>query len=79
LKNSGDATLQRIDVPAVVDAAAHAYPAWLPYVAGAKCWHFDHSTPKLTPAMPISQVAARRPEVPGFRNPSGGGKTFRAA
>ena len=36
LKNSGDATLQRIDVPAVVDAAAHAYPAWLPYVAGAK-------------------------------------------
>ncbi len=36
LQTSGDAMLERIDVRAVVDAAAHAYPAWLPYVAVAK-------------------------------------------
>ena len=36
IASTGDPTLRRIDVPAVVDAAAHAYPAWLPYIAGAK-------------------------------------------
>jgi hypothetical protein len=35
-RSSGDATLARINVKAFVDAAADAYPAWAPYVAGAR-------------------------------------------
>jgi hypothetical protein len=31
-KKSGDATLQRINVRAFVDAARQAFPAWLPYL-----------------------------------------------
>jgi hypothetical protein len=35
-RTSGDAVLQRIDVPALVGAAQRAMPGWLPYVDGAK-------------------------------------------
>jgi hypothetical protein len=35
-KNSGDATLQRIDVRAFVDAATDAFPAWFPYAINAR-------------------------------------------
>lgn len=35
-RTSGDAVLQRIDVPTLVGAAARAMPGWLPYVDGAK-------------------------------------------
>ncbi|MFD1939684.1 hypothetical protein ACFSKW_50335 [Nonomuraea mangrovi] len=35
-KSSGDSTLARIDVPALVGAATHAMPGWLPYANVAK-------------------------------------------
>jgi hypothetical protein len=35
-RKSGDATLQRIDVRAFVDAARSAFPAWLRYVIAAR-------------------------------------------
>jgi hypothetical protein len=35
-RSSGDAVLQRIDVPALVGAADRIMPGWLPYVDGAK-------------------------------------------
>jgi hypothetical protein len=35
-KNSGNATLENINVQAVVDAAAQAFPTWLPYLLDAK-------------------------------------------
>jgi hypothetical protein len=35
-RNSGDATLAGINVKGFVDAAAGAYPAWFPYVVGAR-------------------------------------------
>ena len=35
-KNSGNAMLKNINVQAVVDAAAHAFPTWLPYLLDAK-------------------------------------------
>lgn len=33
---SGDATLRRVDVRALLDAATDAYPDWLPYLTGAR-------------------------------------------
>lgn len=51
--------------------------------ASAKCTFkkidVPPSTPRPTPVMPISQVAARRAKVPVFGNPSGRSKTFRGA
>jgi hypothetical protein len=35
-KNSGNATLENINMQAVVDAAAQAFPTWLPYLLDAK-------------------------------------------